>query len=119
MDIYLVKDNLINNLCTGIIPHILDGFTSLYEDAVRVNPKNPFERYKRFLLDIKTWPERIVVNESKHIIAQFKMLRKVLKMINYINIKSLALIGHITSVSMMLIFRKTLRPFICSFTKYT
>ena len=108
MDIYIVKDNLINNLCTGIIPHILDGFTSIYEDAVRVNPKNPFERYKRFLLDIKTWPERIVVNESKRIIAQFKMLRKVLKTINYINIKSLALIGkHNISVDDAYISKNT------------
>ena len=93
MDIYIVKDNLINNLCTGIIPHILDGFTSIYEDAVRVNPRNPFEQNKRFLLDIKSWPERIIINESKRVVTQFKMLRKVLKTINYINIKSLALIG--------------------------
>ena len=93
MDIYIVKDNLINNLCTGIIPHILDGFTSIYEDAVRVNPRNPFEQNKRFLLDIKTWPERIIIRESKRVVNEFKMLRKVLKTINYINIKSLALIG--------------------------
>ena len=93
MDIYIVKDNLINNLCTGIIPHILDGFTSIYEDAVRVNPRNPFEQNKRFLLDIKSWPERIIIRESKRVVNEFKMLRKVLKTINYINIKSLALIG--------------------------
>ena len=93
MDIYIVKDNLINNLCTGIIPHILDGFTSIYEDAVRVNPRNPYEQNKRFLLDIKTWPERIIIRESKRVVNEFKMLRKVLKTINYINIKSLALIG--------------------------
>ena len=93
MDIYIVKDNLINNLCTGIIPHILDGFTSIYEDAVRVNPRNPHEQNKRFLLDIKTWPERIIIRESKRVVNEFKMLRKVLKTINYINIKSLALIG--------------------------
>ena len=93
MDIYIVKDNLINNLCTGIIPHILDGFTSIYEDAVRVNPRNPFEQNKRFLVDIKSWPERIIIRESKRVVNEFKMLRKVLKTINYINIKSLALIG--------------------------
>ena len=93
MDIYIVKDNLINNLCTGIIPHILDGFTSIYEDAVRVNPRNPHEQNKRFLLDIKTWPERIIIRESKRVVNEFKMLRKVLKTINYINIKSLSLIG--------------------------
>ena len=93
MDIYIVKDNLINNLCTSIIPHILDGFTSIYEDALRANPRNPLEQNKRYLMDIKNWPEHIIANETKRIVSQFKILRQVLKTINYINIKSLALIG--------------------------
>ena len=93
MDIFIVKENLINNLCTGLIPHILDGFMSIYEDALRVNPKNTYEQNKRFLLEIKNWPPRIIATETKRIVAQFKMLRKVIKTINFINIKSLALIG--------------------------
>ena len=93
MDIFIVKENLINNLCTGLIPHILDGFMSIYEDALRVNPKNTYEQNKRFLLEIKNWPQRIIATETKRIVTQFKMLRKVIKTINFINIKSLALIG--------------------------
>jgi len=94
MDIFIVKDELINCLCLGITPHIVDGFTSIYEDAVRLNKNNAKEQYKRFLLDIQNWPERIVNNETKRIMEQFPTLRKVLKTINYINIKSLALIGR-------------------------
>ena len=94
MDIFIVKDELINCLCLGITPHIVDGFTSIYEDAVRLNKNNVKEQYKRFLLDIQNWPERIINNETKRIIEQFPTLRKVLKTINYINIKSLALIGR-------------------------
>ena len=71
----------------------LDGFMSIYEDALRVNPKNTYEQNKRFLLEIKNWPPRIIATETKRIVAQFKMLRKVIKTINFINIKSLALIG--------------------------
>ena len=93
MDIFIVKENLINNLCTGLIPHILDGFMSIYEDALRVNPKNTYEQNKRFLLEIKNWPQRIIAKETKRRVAQFRMLRKVIKTINFINIKSLALIG--------------------------
>ena len=94
MDIFIVKDELINCLCLGITPHIVDGFTSIYEDAVRLNKNNAKEQYKRFLLDIQNWPERIINNETKRIMEQFPTLRKVLKTINYINIKSLALIGR-------------------------
>ena len=93
MDIFIVKENLINNLCTGLIPHILDGFMSIYEDALRVNPRNSYEQNKRFLLEIKNWPQHIVTTETKRIITEFKMLRKVIKTINFINIKSLSLIG--------------------------
>ena len=92
MDIFIVKENLINSLCSSLVPHILDGFMSIYEDAVRVNPNNSYEQNKRFLLDIKNWPEKIITTEAKRIISQFKMLRKILKTINFINIKSLALI---------------------------
>ena len=93
MDIFIVKENLINVLCSGIVPHILDGFMSIYEDALRVNSRNPFEQNKRYLLEIKTWPEHVIKTESKRIVEEFKILRKVLKTINFINIKSLALIG--------------------------
>ena len=93
MDIFIVKENLINVLCSGIVPHILDGFMSIYEDALRVNPRNPFEQNKRFLLNIKTWPDHIITTEGKRIVQEFQILRKVLKTINFINIKSLALIG--------------------------
>jgi len=44
-------------------------------------------------MDVKNWPEHIIANETKRIVSQFKILRQVLKTINYINIKSLALIG--------------------------
>ena len=94
MDIFIVKDNLVDSLCSSLIPHILDGFVSIYEDAIRVNNKKPQEQYKRFLLDIKSWPPKIVMTETKRILSLFKTLRKVLKTINYINIKSLALIGR-------------------------
>jgi hypothetical protein len=94
MDIFIVKDELINCLCLGITPHIVDGFTSIYEDAVRLSKHNAKQQNKRFLLDIQNWPERIINNETKRIIEQFPTLRKVLKTINYINIKSLALIGR-------------------------
>ena len=93
MDIFIVKENLINVLCSGIVPHILDGFMSIYEDALRVNSRNPFEQNKRYLRGIKTWPEHVIKTESKRIVEEFKILRKVLKTINFINIKSLALIG--------------------------
>ena len=86
MDIFIVKENLINNLCTGLIPHILDGFMSIYEDALRVNPRNTYEQNKRFMLEIKNWPPRIITIETKRILSQFKMLRKVIKTINFINI---------------------------------
>ena len=94
MYIFIVKENLIDNLCTGVTHHILDGFMSIYEDAIRVNPRNPYEQNKRFLLDIKNWPDRILQNETKRILSHFKTLRKVLKTINYINIKSLSLMGQ-------------------------
>ena len=94
MDIFIVKDNLVDSLCSGLVPHILDGFVSIYEDSVRVNPKKPHEQYKRFLLDIKLWPPNIITAETKRIVALFKTLRKVVKTINYINIKSLSLIGR-------------------------
>ena len=93
MDIFIVKKNLINSLCSSLVPHILDGFMSIYEDAVCVNPNNLYDQNKRFLLDIKNWPEKIATTEAKRIVSQFKMLRKILKTINFINIKSLALIG--------------------------
>ena len=77
MDIFIVKENLINVLCSGIVPHILDGFMSIYEDALRVNPRNPFEQNKRFLLNIKTWPDHIITTEGKRIVQEFQILRKV------------------------------------------
>jgi len=94
MDIFIIKDELTTNLCTGISPHIVDGFTSIYEDAVRHSPMRVSEQMKKFLLDIQNWNATTVVNETRRILGHFPTLRKVLKSINYINIKSLSLMGR-------------------------
>ena len=94
MDIFIIKKELINNLCIGISCHIVDGFTSIFEDAVRVNPLHIQDQVKRFLLDIQNWNEEIISNETKRILTFFPSLRKILKTINFINIKSLSLMGR-------------------------
>lgn len=94
MDIFIIKDELTTNLCTGISPHIVDGFTSIYEDAVRHSPMRVIEQMKRFLIDIQNWNTSTIVNETRRVLGHFPTLRKVLKSINYINIKSLSLMGR-------------------------
>ena len=71
----------------------MNGFTSIFKDAVRVNLLHVQDQVKRFLLDIQNWNEEIISNETKRILTFFPSLRKILKTINFINIRSLSLMG--------------------------
>jgi hypothetical protein len=94
MDIFIIRDNLIDAVCTDVSEHVLDGFTSIYEDAFSYNPSNVKEQYKAFLLDIKYWDDSIIERETRRIIKLFPTLRKILKTINYINIKTISLMNR-------------------------
>lgn len=94
VDIFIIKEELIHNLCTGLSGHIVDGFTSMLEDAKRISPYKTLEQMKLFLLDVENWSDDIIINETRRILMHFPSIHKVLKTINYINIKSLSLIGR-------------------------
>jgi hypothetical protein len=94
MDIYIIRNNLVEHLCNGVSHHIVNGFTSIYEDAVRTDPVNTAKQMKMFIKDIENWPDETVERATNLVIKEFPSIRKVLKTINYINIKSVALINR-------------------------
>uniref|UniRef100_A0A6C0CT91 Uncharacterized protein n=1 Tax=viral metagenome TaxID=1070528 RepID=A0A6C0CT91_9ZZZZ len=115
MDIFIVKEELINNLCLGITSNIVDGFSSMMEDARKIAPSGRVkDQMKRFLIDIRDWTPDMIQRETYRIVKLFPSLRKVLKTINFINIKSLSLMGrHVVVIDDQYIATKT--PSISSF----
>jgi len=93
MDIIIIKESLTKNLCSNLSSCIVDGFTSIYEDAVRANSGNIKSQMKRFLKDIPDWPDEIIERETIRILECFPSLRKVLKTLMFINVKSLTLMN--------------------------
>ena len=117
MDIFNIKKELINNLCIGISCHIVNGFTSIFKDAVRVNLLHVQDQVKRFLLNIQNWKEDIINNETKCILTFFPSLHKILKTINFINIRSMLLMGrHTLTINDDYIAAKT--PNVCTFAHF-
>lgn len=93
MDIYIIRDNLTEHLCTALAEHVVDGFASIYEDAKRLHPSDVsvLEQTRRFLLEIQSWSDKTISSETRRILGFIPSLRKILKCINYINIRSIAL----------------------------
>lgn len=94
MDIASITEKkLVRNLCCNLSSLIYEGFQSMYDES-RKKKSSYMVFFHAFLKDIPNWNDSMIEQETQRIKQLYPCLNKVLKMIIYINIKTLALLNQ-------------------------
>jgi hypothetical protein len=75
----LSRDDLVAILCMKLATPIVDGFTSMLEEAMK-RPR-PVDSLKLYLKDIQNWDDDILTNETKRIELAIPSIRQLIKAI--------------------------------------
>jgi hypothetical protein len=92
MDYSEARNELITILCMKLSEPIVDGFTSMMEEALK-RPR-PVDAFKLFLKDIQQWDDSILNDETRRIESEIPSLRRLLKAVMTLNIKLLSSMKH-------------------------
>jgi hypothetical protein len=84
------RDEYIDQLKRILIPLIIQGFNSIYADALKLNEKKPLYKFQELLKEIPKWNQTILQEESKRIKRKCSYIMDIVTAIFVSNVKILA-----------------------------
>ena len=84
------RDEYIDQLKRILIPLIIQGFNSIYADALKLNQRKPLYKFQELLKEIPKWNQTILQEESKRIKRKCSYIMDIVTAIFVSNVKILA-----------------------------